>query len=39
VEKLTNPFLRWEEPSLQATAKSKEGVQTFARIRGMKDNF
>lgn len=39
IEKLTNPFLRWDQPSLQATAKSYEEVQTFARIRGMKDNF
>lgn len=39
IEKLTNPFLRWDKPSLQATAKSNEGVKTFARIRGMKDNF
>jgi hydroxyacylglutathione hydrolase len=39
IEKLTNPFLRWDEPSLQATAKSNQEVQTFARIRGMKDNF
>ncbi|MBD2359313.1 hydroxyacylglutathione hydrolase [Tolypothrix sp. FACHB-123] len=39
VEKLTNPFLRWEEPSLQLATKSNEPVQTFARIRGMKDKF
>jgi hydroxyacylglutathione hydrolase len=39
IEKLTNPFLRWDQPSLQATAKSNQEVQTFARIRGMKDNF
>ncbi|MFN7658951.1 MAG: hydroxyacylglutathione hydrolase C-terminal domain-containing protein, partial [Dolichospermum sp.] len=39
IEKLTNPFLRWDKPFLQATAKSNEGVKTFARIRGMKDNF
>jgi hydroxyacylglutathione hydrolase len=39
IEKLTNPFLRWDEPSLQATAKSNDEIQTFARIRGMKDNF
>ncbi|HLO84165.1 MAG TPA: hydroxyacylglutathione hydrolase [Nostocaceae cyanobacterium] len=38
-EKRTNPFLRWEEPALQATAKSSNPVQTFARIRGMKDQF
>jgi hydroxyacylglutathione hydrolase len=39
VEKRTNPFLRWEEPALQATTKSNDPVQTFARIRGMKDQF
>jgi hydroxyacylglutathione hydrolase len=39
VEKLTNPFLRWQKPALQASAKSHDAVQTFARIRGMKDNF
>lgn len=39
VEKRTNPFLRWEEPSLQLATKSHEPVQTFARIRGMKDRF
>ncbi len=39
VEKRTNPFLRWEEPILQAAVKSKEPVQTFARLRGMKDRF
>ncbi|MEA5506577.1 hydroxyacylglutathione hydrolase [Halotia wernerae UHCC 0503] len=39
VEKDTNPFLRWEQPSLQSAAKSSDPVQTFARIRGMKDRF
>ena len=39
VEKRTNPFLRWEQPSLQSSAKSSDPVQTFARIRGMKDKF
>jgi hydroxyacylglutathione hydrolase len=39
VEKRTNPFLRWEEPKLQAAVKSQEPVQTFARLRGMKDRF
>jgi hydroxyacylglutathione hydrolase len=39
VEKRTNPFLRWEEPTLQASVKSQEPVQTFARLRGMKDRF
>ncbi len=39
VEKRTNPFLRWEQPTLQLAAKSNDPVQTFARIRGMKDRF
>ncbi len=39
VEKHTNPFLRWEEPALRSAAKSSDAVQTFGRIRGMKDNF
>ncbi|OUL20095.1 hydroxyacylglutathione hydrolase [Nostoc sp. RF31YmG] len=39
VEKRTNPFLRWEQPTLQSAAKSNDPVQTFARIRGMKDKF
>ncbi|MEO0456279.1 MAG: hydroxyacylglutathione hydrolase [Cyanobacteria bacterium P01_A01_bin.114] len=39
VEKKTNPFLRWDRPPLQAAAKSLDPVQTFSRIRGMKDRF
>ncbi len=39
VEKHTNPFLRWEEPALRSAAKSSDSVETFGRIRGMKDNF
>lgn len=39
VEKQTNPFLRWDNTALQATAKSTDPIQTFARIRGMKDRF
>jgi len=39
VEKRTNPFLRWEQPTLQLAAQSNDPVQTFARIRGMKDRF
>lgn len=39
VEKRTNPFLRWEESKLQAAVKSQNSVQTFARLRGMKDQF
>lgn len=39
IEKLTNPFLRWDIPELQTAAKTNEPVQTFARLRGMKDTF
>jgi len=39
IEKRTNPFLRWEDPALQAAVKSQEAVQTFSRLRGMKDRF
>lgn len=38
-EKQTNPFLRWDFPALQASAKSSEPARVFARIRGMKDQF
>lgn len=39
IEKLTNPFLRWDQPSLQSVAQSQDAIQTFAQIRTMKDNF
>jgi hydroxyacylglutathione hydrolase len=39
VEKLTNPFLRYSQPALQLATKSQDPVQTFARLRGMKDQF
>jgi hydroxyacylglutathione hydrolase len=39
IEKLTNPFFRWDAPALQASANSRDPVQTLARIRGMKDKF
>ncbi|MBE9019689.1 hydroxyacylglutathione hydrolase [Chroococcidiopsis sp. CCALA 051] len=39
IEKQTNPFLRWQQPELQAVTKSQDPVQTFARLRGMKDRF
>jgi hydroxyacylglutathione hydrolase len=38
-EKCTNPFLRWDQPVLQASVKSRDPIQTFARLRGMKDQF
>lgn len=39
IEKKTNPFLRWDQPALQSAARSHDPIQTFARIRGMKDQF
>ncbi|MBD2003883.1 MULTISPECIES: hydroxyacylglutathione hydrolase [Cyanophyceae] len=39
IEKRTNPFLRWDAPVLQSAVKSLDPVQTFARLRGMKDRF
>ncbi|BDA67006.1 hydroxyacylglutathione hydrolase [Rivularia sp. IAM M-261] len=39
IEKLTNPFLRWDIPALQTAVKTSEPVQAFARLRGMKDTW
>ncbi|MGB7273286.1 MAG: hydroxyacylglutathione hydrolase [Geitlerinemataceae cyanobacterium] len=38
-EKQTNPFLRWDDPHLQATMGSSDPIQTFSRLRGRKDLF
>jgi len=38
-EKETNPFLRWEDQNLQTLTRSNDPVQTFGRLRGMKDRF
>ena len=39
IEKQTNPFLRWDTPALQATAKLNDPARVFGRIREMKDRF
>lgn len=39
LEKQTNPFMGWDRPNLQKAVKSQDPVQTFARLRGMKDRF
>ena len=39
IEKQTNPFLRWDSPDLAAATQGKNTIQTFARLRGMKDRF
>jgi hydroxyacylglutathione hydrolase len=35
----TNPFFRWDDPALIATTKIEDPVRSFARLRGMKDQF
>ncbi len=39
VEKLTNPFFRWDQPNIQSSMALEEPSRVFARLRGMKDNF
>jgi hydroxyacylglutathione hydrolase len=39
VEKQTNPFLRWDAAALQLAVGSRDPVQVFGRLRGMKDKF
>lgn len=39
VEKLTNPFLRWDASELQTAVQSNDPIQTFARLRGKKDQW
>lgn len=39
LEKLTNPFLRWDAPEIKSAMKSEDLVQVFGRLRGKKDNF
>ncbi len=39
LEKQTNPFLRWDNPTLRTTLGQKDAVQTFTKLRSMKDCF
>lgn len=39
VEKQTNPFLRWDAANLKAITKATNEIQTFSRLRGMKEQF
>jgi hydroxyacylglutathione hydrolase len=39
IEKRTNPFLRWDLAALQTSVASDDPIETFARIRGRKDQF
>lgn len=39
MEKLTNPFLRWDTPNIKSAMGLDEPHRVFGRLRGMKDNF
>jgi hydroxyacylglutathione hydrolase len=39
LEKRTNPFLCWDQVSLQTAMHSQDPIQTFARLRGKKDLY
>ncbi len=39
VENLTNPFLRWDHQDLLAVTGIFDPIQSFARLRGLKDRF
>ncbi|MBD0335541.1 MAG: hydroxyacylglutathione hydrolase [Cyanobacteria bacterium Co-bin13] len=39
LEKVTNPFLQWDNPRLQKTVDTSDPIQAFARLRGRKDQF
>ena len=39
VEKQTNPFLRWDDSALMQAMKTQDPIQSFSRLRGMKDKF
>ena len=39
LEKRTNPFLRWDFPSVQQAIQTPDEVKTFARLRQLKDHF
>jgi hydroxyacylglutathione hydrolase len=39
LEQQTNPFLRWDSPTVAAAMETDDPVQVFARLRGRKDKF
>lgn len=38
-EKQTNPFLRWDQPTLQSIANESDPVEVFTLLRKMKDSY
>jgi hydroxyacylglutathione hydrolase len=39
LERQTNPFLRWDIPAVSLAVASNNFVDTFARLRGRKEQF
>ncbi len=39
LEQQTNPFLRWDVPAVGLAVASNNSVETFARLRGRKEQF
>lgn len=39
IEKATNPFLRWDQSAIQTMMGTTDSIESFARLRGKKDNF
>jgi hydroxyacylglutathione hydrolase len=39
IEKRTNPFLRWDDRTIQSAMGNNDSVKVFGRLRGMKDVF
>lgn len=39
IEKATNPFLRWDQPTIQTAMDTADPVRAFAKLRGKKDLF
>ncbi len=38
-EKATNPFLRWDQPTVLQAMETEDPLRSFARLRGKKDLF
>lgn len=39
LEQATNPFLRWDDPEIQAQLQARDEVETFTELRAKKDQF
>ena len=39
LEKQINPFLRWDQPAILDATRTQDGVESFAKLRSLKDRF